>query len=318
MTRTAAIGLALAVMSVSTCPGQPATRPSVTVDHTIFDEILKENVRDERVDYLNVRRQRWKELRGYLDRLAGIDVSLLPRGEQLAYYINLYNATMIDAVIRRLKVGYSPAEHDFGVFDAALVRMKGRATSLNDLEHKIIRPTFGDPRVHAALVCAARSCPPLLGRAYRAGDLNTVLQKNMRRFVNDPKRNRIDAARRQLGLSRIFDWYADDFGGRHALTNYLSRYTDDDVSGFELRFLEYSWELNLAPPRDGKWVAIAVDKAALRSVPGGGSIVGSAARGEVFSMLAGQDGWIRVERPFDRGDAWLERQSVQPIGLDRP
>ncbi|MFQ5804979.1 MAG: DUF547 domain-containing protein [Phycisphaerae bacterium] len=288
------------------------------MDHATFDGILKKNVCDERVDYLSIRRHHWKELRDYLDRLAEVNAGALPRNEQLAYYINLYNATVIDAVIQRFKVGYSLSRAEFGVFREPLVRLPGRTVSLNDLENKIIRPTFKEPRIHVALVCAARSCPPLLPRAYGAEDLETVLAEGMRRFVNDPTHNKIDAERKRLRLSRIFDWYADDFGGRDALPKYLAKYTDAKLAGAKVGFLEYSWDLNIAPPREGKWVAIAADKAELRSAPDNGLSVGSAAAGEVFRVLEEQNGWVRIERPFDLGHAWLARRSARPFRLANP
>ena len=90
----------------------------------------------------------------------------------------------------------------------------GDNISLNHLEHEIIRKQFKDPRIHVALVCAAKSCPPLLNRAYRADDLDKVLDENMKRFVTDASRNQIDDEKRELRLSKIFEWYPADFGGK--------------------------------------------------------------------------------------------------------
>jgi hypothetical protein len=156
---------------------------------------------------------------------------------------------MIKAVIDRLRDGYSPAENDFAVFKEPLVRVAGVAgggkpISLNHLEHEIIRKQFKEPRIHVALVCAARSCPPLLSRAYRADDLDKVLEANMKRFVTDPSRNQIDDAKKELRLSKIFEWYADDFGGKDALPAYVARYAGKDLAGYRVSYLEYDWTLN--------------------------------------------------------------------------
>ena len=84
---------------------------------------------------------------------------------------------------------------------------------------------------------------------YTAADLETLLETNMRRFLDDPSRNRIDRERRELRLSRIFEWYAEDFGGPQELARYVDGFVDGDVAGFDVSFLEYSWELNLAGSR---------------------------------------------------------------------
>lgn len=218
--------------------------------HAPFDQILKENVRDERIDYLNIREHSLENLSAYLDRLEATDLSALSRQQQLAFYINLYNATMIQTVIGRYRKDYSVSEDRFAVFDEPLVRLNGKRFSLNDLEHRIVRPTFKDPRIHAVLVCAARSCPPLLPRAYLANDLDKLLEQNMHRFLTDPSRNRIDPATDRLQLSQIFNWYADDFGGRDAVARYVARYTKIDPDQTSVSFLAYSWELNITAQKD--------------------------------------------------------------------
>src|SRR5207302_632116 len=109
--------------------------------------ILRHNVRDERIDYAAIKEKSLGELNAYLDHLAKFDGSQLAHDEALAYYINLYNASMIKAVIDRYHPGYSPSEKDFAVFKDPLVRTGGQTISLNDLENKIIRPTFKEPRI---------------------------------------------------------------------------------------------------------------------------------------------------------------------------
>ena len=248
--KAALITWGLMLFAPMSVPAQQGSPQLAAPDHSALDKILRDNVRDEKIDYHNIRRHHRDQLDGYLDQLAATDVKALPRREQLAFYINLYNATAIRAVTERLKEGYSVADEDFALFKESLARLKDGAISLNDLEHKIIRPTFKDPRVHTALVCGARSCPPLLPRAYDAGDLDAVLDNNMRRFVNDPTRNRLDAANKTLLLSRIFDWYADDFGGKTKITEYVARFSSTPISRMNTRFLEYDWDLNIAPGKD--------------------------------------------------------------------
>lgn len=236
----------LALVS-STAAGQRPDAGTV-VDHSPFDAILKRTVRDGGVDYPVLRRDHIQQLGDYLDQLARARVDRLDRDEQLAFYINLYNATVVETVARRLKSGYSVSHDRFGVFKEPLVRLHDRMVSLNDLENEVIRPTFKEPRVHVALVCAARSCPPILPRAYQADDLAETLDRNMRRFLNDTRRNRIDPKGRNLQLSRIFEWYAEDFGGVGNLGRYIDKYVTADTARAKIDFWEYSWDLNIVAP----------------------------------------------------------------------
>ncbi|MEM7200306.1 MAG: DUF547 domain-containing protein [Planctomycetota bacterium] len=230
-----------------------ASRPASGGDHAAFDELLARHVRDERVDYDAWRRDDAAALEGYLQQLAEVEPASLARAERLAFYINLYNATMIREVLDRLVDGYSPAADDFAVFKAPVVALKSGRVSLNHLENEIIRPDFGDPRIHVALVCAARSCPPILPRAYVADDLDEVLDANMRRFVADPSRNRVDHDAQRMELSKIFEWYADDFGGAEGVAGYVAKYLPGDraAAGYAVTHSEYSWTLNLAAPAAG-------------------------------------------------------------------
>jgi hypothetical protein len=236
--------LLLLGISISVCLNS-ATRAADTVDHSSFDSILKATVKDQRIDYNAVKNDHLIALSGYLDTLSRIDPSKLDKNEQLAFYINLYNASMIRAITDRLKPNYSPSENDYGIFKEPLVRLNGKTISLNDLENSVIRPTFKDPRIHVALVCGARSCPPILPRAYKGEDLDATLDQNMKSFVADSFRNPIDDRSRTLKLSHIFDWYADDFGGKQAVPTFVGKYAGKDYSGWKVEFVDYSWELNI-------------------------------------------------------------------------
>ncbi len=253
MTRRSLVCCLCWVLLTAAAGSRADTPGSGRIDHSPFDEILRQTVRGELVDYQLIRERYLTQLDGYLNHLAQVDPQTLSRDEQLAMYINLYNATMIRAVIDRYHPGYSPAENHFVVFDEPLVRVAGKTMSLNDLENKVIQPQFKEPRIHVAPVCAARSCPPLPSRAYRADDLHATLEANMQRFVNDTARNRVDVQTQRLQLSQLFNWYADDFGGKDAVAAYFDRYHEGDVAGYAVSFLEYSWKLNSAsdePSRD--------------------------------------------------------------------
>lgn len=274
---------------------QEAPEPEANL-HAPFDALLRRHVRDERVDYLTWRDHDADELARYLDRLAAVEPAKLGRDERLAFYINLYNATMIGAVLRRVDATYSPSANDWSVFDEKLVRVAGRELSLDQLEHEIVRKEFGDPRIHVALVCAAESCPPLLPRAYRGDDLDEVLEANMRRFVRDPRRNRIE--RDPLELSKLFEWYAADFGGAEAVPAWVARYAGNpELAEREVEFIEYSWTLNLAEPARGRWVRVVAATDEL-------------AAGQLCEVVEETGKALRLRLPFDRGEVWVAADAV--------
>lgn len=261
--RTGILAAGLAAALASACsgtatnaggePDPPGARPPANAEaatpaaeglHTPFDTILRDTVRDGRIDYAAVRDRHRAELDAYLDALAGVDPSSLGRDARLAFYANLYNATMIDAILDRYAPGYSTSADDWSVFREPIVRLRDGPVTLDHLENGIVRPQFGDPRIHVALVCGAESCPPILPRAYVARDLDVTLESNMRGFLTTGDRNRVDLDARRVHLSQIFEWYAEDFGGPEGLVDYVDGYVEADLAGFEVAFVPYSWALN--------------------------------------------------------------------------
>jgi len=209
-----------------------------------YDEILSTAVQGELVDYSLIQKQYKRSLDKVLDDFSRVDPAGLETDDRMAFLINLYNATMIKAVVEHDTSDYSPADDGFKVFKEERVRLFGGTISLDKLENDIIRPDFSDPRIHVALVCGARSCPPILPRAYRGPNLDRELNSNMRAFFADENRNVIDVEKRELRLSQILEWFADDFGGRDHLAVFVDRWVDPSVGGFKVSFITYSWELN--------------------------------------------------------------------------
>ena len=213
-----------------------------------FDRMLKSHVRNGQVDYPAFAKS--KEFKAYVKSLAGVQTGGLgSQADQLAFWINAYNALAIQAVLD----GLSPAGWigKYRFFYGAKFRVGGMQTNLYDLEHKIILP-FGEPRVHFALVCASASCPKLRGEAYEGDRLDPQLDEQAVAFINDPTRNRVDGDSKTLYLSKIFDWFADDFkaaGG--SLPGYIAWYVkspelkqDLETSEYEVEYLDYDWSLN--------------------------------------------------------------------------
>ncbi|MDX1432241.1 MAG: DUF547 domain-containing protein, partial [Gammaproteobacteria bacterium] len=189
----------------------------------------------------------------YLEWLARAPYATLPRAEKLAHLVNAYNAFAIEGILE----GSSPSSFfgRIGYFKTDEYTLGGSPVTLHELEHEIIIP-LDEPRVHFAINCASASCPVLRSGAYVADRLHLQLDEAARRFVNDQTRNRFDRETRTAYLSRIFDWYEDDFL-RHAdsVLAYVARYVDDSAlaselaaGGWEIEFLDYDWGLNGIPP----------------------------------------------------------------------
>jgi hypothetical protein len=172
------------------------------------------------------------------------------REDQLAYWINAYNAFTIQLIIRNyplksIKDITSKKKTPFvnTPWDIKFIRIGKERFHLNNIEHDILRGKLKEPRIHFALVCASVSCPKLLNEAYTGNRINLQLDEQTRNFINDESRNKIstDAA----SLSQIFNWFRADFTRNGTLTQFLNRYTSTKInSNAKISFLPYSWNLN--------------------------------------------------------------------------
>ena len=163
-----------------------------------------------------------------------------PRNEQLAFWINAYNAFTI-----RLILDNHPVESILDIekgnpWDKKWIQIGERSYSLNQIENEVIRPQFMEPRIHFAINCAAVSCPPLGNRAFTSKNLNQLLEKQTHAFVNHSAFNQI--SKDSLVLSKIFEWYNSDFPD---LISFLNQYVKDKIGpDADIRFLDYNWALN--------------------------------------------------------------------------
>jgi Protein of unknown function, DUF547 len=171
------------------------------------------------------------------------------RNEQMAYWINAYNAFTIKLVadyypvasIKDIKNGIPFVNT---VWDIKFIKIEQYTYDLNNIEHNILRPIYKDARIHAAVNCASYSCPPLLNEAYVADRLNAQLDTTMTRFVNDPLRNRISSEKAEL--SEIFKWFKRDFeedGGSRI--DFVNRYARMKITPkIAVSYIDYDWGLN--------------------------------------------------------------------------
>ena len=233
--------------------------------HAAWDALLKRHVvvleegKASRVRYAALAQER-AALEGYLKALSAVpeaEFERWTRAQQMAFLVNAYNAFTVEKILRR----YPDLRSiwDFGKlfgnpFKDRFFTLLGRPASLDDLEHGMLRKRYRDPRVHYALNCASLGCPMLREEAYVHERLERQLEEQAARFLSDRSRNRFAAGR--LEVSRIFDWYREDFEPRGA---YFARYANalaDDPAARKLiaegaapvTFLEYDWTLNDAGP----------------------------------------------------------------------
>ncbi len=232
--------------SDSTETHQPNATAGVTQpDGQLFDGLLSRAVANGRVDYSVFRNN--PRFGTYLEQLAAADVTTMSPNEQLAFWINSYNALTIRNVLDNPAMK-RPIDVK-GFFDATTFRVAGRTMTLNEIENDVIRPRFHDPLVHFGLVCAARSCPPLRPSAYTAAHVRARLAENARDYLAS-EYNHYDPTTNTLRLSQIFDWYREDFGGSETdLRAFAKKYGPpswkDAINDHTLiEFIDYDWRLN--------------------------------------------------------------------------
>ncbi|MEO8360431.1 MAG: DUF547 domain-containing protein [Vicinamibacteria bacterium] len=237
----------------------PAPSPA-RFDHSAFDTLLRRHVVAGMVDYDAFASSR--EFDVYLEKLKAFDPAVLSRDEQLAFWINTYNAYTVRLITKHgERTSIRNINKAFGVFKGSgpwaerLVVVSGKTYDLETVEQQIIRPTFKEPRIHFALVCAAMGCPPLRSEAYTGADLERQLEDQTRTFLRaSPTKNRVDVATRTVWVSEIFQFndYEKDFGGsKPALMRFIARsYTAGperallEAGDATLRYTDYDWTLN--------------------------------------------------------------------------
>ncbi|NND32404.1 MAG: DUF547 domain-containing protein [Saprospiraceae bacterium] len=211
------------------------------VDHELFSTLLTKYVDGQgKVDYDGLKNELAK-LNSYLTELKQNPVSEnWSKDEQLAYWINAYNAFTIKLILDHYPVASITDIENGKPWDKKWITLGNETYSLNQIENEIIRPQFNEPRIHFAVNCAAKSCPPLANKAFTAGNMEALLESQTKKFINDKQYNQIDAGR--LRISKIFDWYGSDFKD---LVAFLNKYSTIPINAnAKIEFVEYNWSLN--------------------------------------------------------------------------
>jgi Protein of unknown function, DUF547 len=236
----------------------PASRQKI--DHGPWEAFLKQYVVSphpsgiNRVRYQLVGDDDRKLLKNYLQSLQGLPISSYNRAEQRAYWINLYNGLTVDLILSRYPVAsirdinISPGLLSRGPWGAKLLSIEGEKLSLDDIEHRILRPGWKDERIHYAINCASLGCPHLQPVAYTSANMEQLLEKGAREYVNHPRGVAIRNG--TLHVSSIYVWFQEDFGGStESLMDHWTKYASPTLGDALKNYSgglehDYDWHLN--------------------------------------------------------------------------
>lgn len=229
------------------------------LDEVLYAGLLSRHTRavddtaGTRVDYRGLRRSSdWKRLIPNVAQARPEDLS--GRSEHLAFWINVYNVLAIDVVLRSYPVD---SIKDAGglitpVWKVDAGSVGGRTVTLHEIEHEILRP-MGDPRIHAAIVCASTSCPSLAREPFTAVRLDAQLDTALRAFLEDSRKGlAVDRDAGVVRLSKIFDWFAEDFAERGGVLAVVGSHAPASEQAWlasrgadvRLAYFDYDWSLN--------------------------------------------------------------------------
>lgn len=246
-------------------PRWQAHDPQATdrIDHAAWADVLKRHVMARPgavnlVDYAGVTPADRDRLRRYVDAMAAVRIDAYARPEQFAYWVNLYNALTVDIVLDHWPVDsirdidISPGWFADGPWGKEVIEVMGKPLTLDDIEHRILRPIWRDPRVHYAVNCASIGCPDLRPEPFRGERLDPQLDAAARAYVNHPRGAQVREGR--LVVSSIYEWFKADFGGDDAsVIAHLKRYAAPELRA-KLATVDriaddrYDWSIN-APAR---------------------------------------------------------------------
>lgn len=228
-----------------------------TISHDSWNRLLSRYVVESddginRVAYHKVSTEDRKRLSNYLAALADTRISQYNRKQQRAFWINLYNALTIEVILDNYPLesirDISSGLFSSGPWSLELISVEGEQLTLDDIEHRILRPIWRDARIHYAVNCASLGCPNLQKQAFTADNTEALLNQAASEFINHPRAVTINNG--ELVVSSIYDWFEEDFGGdERGVIAHLRQFADDDLSRRLREFREiedyrYDWRLN--------------------------------------------------------------------------
>jgi hypothetical protein len=250
----------VAAQDLSTIFNQRDNAATMTIDHGLWAGILKTYVKASpdginRFAYGKVTKSARKDLKDYLQAMTKVKVGTLAEREQRAFWANLYNARTIEVVLDHYPVksirdiAISPGLFAIGPWGKKLIEFEGRSLSLDDIEHQILRKVWKDPRVHYSVNCASIGCPNLPAEPFTGAKLEKMLDDGARAYINHPRGVTV-AETGRVTASRIYDWFAADFGSSNAnILAHLRQYAAAPLrakleSAKSISSYDYDWALN--------------------------------------------------------------------------
>jgi hypothetical protein len=232
---------------------------TASIDHSLWNRFLQSYVRlgsdgIARLPYARVTAAARAAIDSDLARRANVPISIYNRREQFAFWVDLYNELTVKVVLDHYpvtsikEIGISPGLFSSGPWGKKLIAVEGEGLSLDDIEHRILRPIWRDPRIHYAVNCAAIGCPNLQSSAFTAANAEMLLEKAAHDYVNDPRGASIVSGK--LTVSSIYVWYQADFGGNGAgVIDHLKHYARPELAvalgGIDrISAHHYDWALN--------------------------------------------------------------------------
>ncbi|MBI3189339.1 MAG: DUF547 domain-containing protein [Ignavibacteriales bacterium] len=254
MSKTIRLAILLSLFLIS--------RQTQAESHKLFTAILKDYVSDGWVNYKSLCMD--NRMEQYLQQLADANPdTITSENARLAFWINAYNAYTLKVICDNYPVKSINDLHWGGliigtvlkktIWDKDFVIINHKKTTLNSIEHEIIRTKFKEPRAHFALVCASKSCPPLRSEAYEAEKLDEQLNDQAKKFLADRTRNYFDVRRKNARISKIFSWFSEDFGKDDlSILLFSARFLPDDIAHaikqepdkWDIDYTDYDWSLN--------------------------------------------------------------------------
>ncbi len=261
------VGCSTSTVTTASAPSseQVAIISAEGIDYTIYDELLSTYVDDEGwVNYADLQQSR-QALDTFNNALASVDDATLTswsEEEQIAFWMNAYNSLTLKSIIDQTPLK-SSIKDITGVWRLRKHPINQKEKTLNEIEHDVLRVDFDEPRLHAAIVCAAISCPPLRNKAFTGENLDEQLDDQVKQWLARPDGLKIDKESGEVKVSKIFDWFTGDwvpsygvdsgFTGskeERAVLNFISKYVSDEdrayleAGDYKLSYFDYDWSLN--------------------------------------------------------------------------